>query len=221
MTKFELERLSNADQAPRAEVNVELAHTYWDCVDFIDRFSVELKKSTELFRELRVAEPGRRVSTSILVDDKRLSSNGKLPWLYSQIAKAPELFSSIDYVVLESELKGRLLSFYNTIRPEKVSSIKAEIERYIRSKRITACSHDIAIWHVMRSGALGYRNLPVYRIGGELKSERLVPSFCAPRIVSILNQGDREHEEDAETEILKFVEAPRFDWRSIERAYYY
>jgi hypothetical protein len=219
---IELRRVQNALMAPRAEISLELAHCYWEPETFQERFAIEFGKSIEVARDLKLLSPTKRVSVSILLDDKRLKSENKEDWLTSQISEMGSIFQHIDYVVFETELITRLKLFYNAIQPEKRSAKETEIERYVRMKRLTACSHDIAIWHTMRSGALGSTNLPVYAIcNRDLPSNSLVPSFCASRVVSILNQADRQHEEQAENDLLKYVRADQFDWRSVERNYYY
>lgn len=217
-----LKQLKNAARAPRAELNIEIAHAYWEPAEFQDRLRKEFTLSRELLSRQFPDLNKLRCSTSILIDDKRLAPNiDRVPWLETHIKELKDVFQYVDYIAFESELKNLLNLFYSRIIPQKRASIQRKIERYVRDRKRTACSHDIAIWHAMRSGALGAKNLPVYRVTGLSEPSRLLPSFCSRRVISILRKSDREHEDDAETDILRFVEHDKFNYRDIERYYYY
>tara|TARA_R110000868_G_scaffold98905_1_gene272355 strand:- start:1266 stop:1925 length:660 start_codon:yes stop_codon:yes gene_type:complete len=218
---IDLVQVDNAARAPRADMNIELAHTYWEGSDFCERFRSEFERSMKLMQDLNIAKPRERVSISILIDDKRIEPLDKVAWFLERANLCKAEFSQVDYVVFESDLKSLLRSLYSKIVPNKKNAIQNDIERYVKSKRKTACSHDIALWHTMRSGALGFKGLPIFQVKGERSQARLLPSFCSTRVVSILNQSDREHEENAEVDILQYVASEAFDWRGVERNYYY
>ena len=219
---LDLRSVSDANKAPRADINIEIAHTYWEGEDFAARFREEYAKSVKLLSNLGLSTDQTRIVISVLLDDKRMSSPDRMAWFRSQAVECEKEFQNIDYVVFESDLKSLLSVLYPKIAPARKNAIQSDIERYVRTKKKAACSHDISVWHTMRSGALGYKKLPIYTVVGRNSDKtRLLPSFCAPRLVSILNKSDRDHEEDAETDILRHVRSNRFDWRGIERNYYY
>jgi hypothetical protein len=221
-TMLGLQKVLDGALAPRADMSLELAHCYWEASTFRERFTNEFQKSFEAAKALNLLSKRDRISVSVLIDDKRLKVENKVEWFSGHLTEMAGIFSQVDYVVFETDLMTRLKLFYTALKPEKRYVIETEIERYVSNKKLTACSHDIAIWHALRAGALGSMNLPVYSIlNSAPSSNRLVPSFCAARIVSVLNQSDRQHEDQAENEILKYMRNDQFDWRSVERNYYY
>lgn len=219
---LKMERVENAFLAPRSEINIEIAHVYWDGSGFGERFIEEYNKSIQTIQDLCIIRGVNRFSISILIDDKRINFADKFSWLQYNMNRFSKLFESIDYLVMESDLKNYMSMMYKLVEYRQRRSIESSVERYIRAKKTPACSHDIAVWHLMRSGAFGAINLPVYRIvNTDNRAERLLPSFCASRIASVLNQSDREHEETAEAEILRYISSDHFSWRNVERYYYY
>ncbi len=217
---IELIPIEHGSKAPKADINVEIAHAYWRMDDFTEQLAIDFKQSLNILSSLRQENKGQRISVSLLIDDKRLDIFDKLDWLICESNRCKDIFSVVDYVTFESDLKNLLMLLYGTLKLSNRNAIETDIERYIKTQRKTACSHDIAIWHSMRLGALGNLNLPVYLVKSSEINCDLRPSFCASRVISILNGSDRENEERAEIDILKYIEKDKLDWRNIERYYY-
>jgi hypothetical protein len=216
----ELALVPHGQRAPRADLNIEMAHITWAGPNIRERFCQELEKSRALLEQLRLDRLQFRVVKSILVDDHRIGEGERLSW-FARETKSIDI-QEIDYVVFESELKRLLTVFYSKLSPGVNRVIQNEMERYISNKGRTACSHDIALWHCMRLGILGFYGLPVYEVqktGVASGGGHLVGSFCAGRVASILNISMREHEEDADTELLRHVDF--LDPLSVQRYYYF
>lgn len=216
-----LERIAHGQKSPRAYINIEMAHISWAGPRIYERFSNELNSSLALLKELNLDKSQFRISKSILIDDHRILTNNKVDWFLKEISGFESLFADIDYLTFESDLKQLLTVFYSKLNPSASRSIQNNIERYIANSKRTACSHDIALWHCLRLGVFGYQGLPVYQLDDPSRAKRnsLCPSFCADRVASILNISNREHEEDAESDLLRHLN--QVSSQSIQRYYYY
>jgi len=216
-----LVKVTNGNKHPKSNLNIEMAHVAVDETGYLSKLKQAYIHSVEVERMLGLNRYNFRIARSILVDDKRRPEMNRNTW-FDQICEGlPELANGIDYIAFESDLKNMLNIFYSRVRPEKQVNVKNEIERYLAKRKRTACSHDIALWHSLRLGALGGKGLPVYEISTtDRKNKGLCSSFIATNVCSILPYTDRLHEEDAETDILRHLDRRYGDWRRVKRYYY-
>ncbi len=219
MERISLTPLSYGLTSPKAQVNIEICHVEWNDPFFGDKIREYFQQGQNVVEKAAEKE---RVSTSILVDDKRVYTENADLWLRNKCQEVADVLIYVDYIVLESKLVTMLNRFYAIIDDQHQSYVRKEIERYVKRRGRTACSHDIAIWHCMRLGLLGYGDLPVYRIESNGRDEEsLMPSFCAPSAMSVLVHNEREYEEQAETDLLSYINPKVFRQSMIKRQYFY
>ena len=218
---MKLKTTTNVNRHPKSTLNIEVAHVGVDEPDYISKLDIAFANSLEIENSLCLDKYRFRICRSILIDDKRSPDFDRPEWFRLVHKHLPERLEMIDFVTFESDLKNLLNTFYSRLRHEKQVNVKNEIERYLAKRKRTACSHDIAVWHALRLGALGGKGMPVYEIQSQNSgTSALSGSFVATNICSILPRTDRNHEEDAETNILRHLNPRYGDWKRVKRYYY-
>ena len=218
---MKLKKVTNGNKHPKSELNIEIAHVAAGAPNYAEKLKDAIARSQAITAQLNIERYNFRICHSLLVDDKRTTDFNRDEWLQEVSRHVPDLAKSVDYVTFESDLKNLLNTFYSKLRADKQSTIKNEIERYLQKRKKMACSHDIALWHSLRLGALGGRGIPVYElIDPKSTTAPIKSSFIARHVCSVLPDTDRNHEEDAETDILRHLDRRFGDWRMVKRYYY-
>jgi hypothetical protein len=185
----------------KADINLEFAH-----VEFKSRFDKEqVLASVRIAQDLltRFNNEGLTCSISILIDDKhaehRLTIGDVAPFL----AFLSQHITRIDYICYESRLTDYKEEMFSFLIEEHRDRIRQKVLDYEAKHGKIACSQDIAIWHLMRLGyILGDANT-IVPVGALMRGSQL-PPFQAQRLISILGENDREPEEIAKADILRF-----------------
>lgn len=192
-------------QSPRVcDVNIEFAH-----VDF-DRnheFSKEqLQSSIDAAENIIKNEifAGHSCTTCILVDDKQvshppLSQESVLEFLNLATNQIP-----VDYICFESNLPSYVDDLLEQVDEEHERLVRGKLEKYVHRTGRIGCSHDIAIWHLMRLGRIYPEPRHVIPVTAILRSDSSSPPFFAKRVISVLSHVDEDAEIRARTEILQY-----------------
>jgi hypothetical protein len=176
--------------------NIEVAHVNWGTPGAPGSVEESLADA-----EVYLAGWRRRGATfvvSALIDDKELGIPNRSKWLELCSQRYPNLFKIIDFVCFESDLILLKKEFLSQIQESQRGRIDREMERYREKHGHIACSHDIAIWHLLRLGLLN-------------SGEKLLPAINDRRFgfargaLSILEDEDRIAEERAR-ELLLYCE---------------
>ena len=215
---MKLNRVDNGYKHPLSSMNIEIAHISTDNDNYKSDLYQNIEKSLDLIDNININRYELKTCFSILIDDKRSNINNREKWISDNIFPVDNL-KMIDYLCFESDLKGYVSVLYAKLSAEHRTSVSRQMERYINKMGKTACSHDIALWHSLRLGVLGSRTLPVYQVAHKGRID-IINSFIAKNVVSVLNKSDREHEEDAEIDILQYLDPDVADYRRIGRFYY-
>jgi len=218
---MKLSRITNANRPPKSSMNIEVAHVAVEGANYLKKLEKAFEASLRIEEELQLNRYEFRSVRSLLVDDKRRPNLDRDTWFEELAESLGDYIRQIDYIAFESDLKNTLNVFYSRIKADKQNTVKNNFERYLAKRKRTGCSHDIALWHAMRLGALGSRGLPIFEVKrskDELTALR--GSFVATNVCSILPVADRNFEEDAETDILRHLDSRYGDWRRIKRYYY-
>lgn len=183
--------------AQMVDVSIEFAH-----VDVGSYDSSEVSRSGEvaarLASEFDVANES--YSVSLLIDDKN-SSERMTPNDVSLLILEASKWLQVDYVVFESRLAEYKLDLFENIKESHRVVVKKFVERYEMKSGRLACSHDIAIWHLMRLGKIAADAATVVPVGS--RRGRIAKPFFAKRVVSILKDEDHDPEEKALDDILR------------------
>jgi hypothetical protein len=201
-----------------SDYNLEFAH-----VMLTDRsFSRdEIVKSARLAKhELqKIAGRGLSCAVCILIDDKHVKRQLSYKHIPAFRDFVNEHFPRVDYICFEKDLPKYKEKIFDNLRPESRDHVEAEIWRYQKKHRKLGCSHDIAIWHMIRLGLINdvdAATLPP--VGWGLCHDR-TPPFVARRVISILSEKDEMFEKKAHDDILRHCIDQRAV-QSIERIYY-
>lgn len=199
----------------RADVNIEFGHIEIDNGKYS---KPELEKSVNVAIELLEKHKGNGLtcSVSMLVDDKKQSNPPDL----SRVTSLIELISSrivVDYICFESRLVAYLDELYDSIKVEHVAKVRQSIESYLERNGRIACSHDIAIWHLLRLGKIRFRPEHILRTNEHI--DRQVAPFVARQVISVLPRHYESQEAKAIDEVLKFCSST--DTHSLIKNHYY
>lgn len=217
MSEFKLNR---ATSDGHFDVNIEFAHI----VPNSDASRYSFTKSYNIFKQFcyECLRKDESFSVSILIDDKRCDRDTAIRWFVEELEIANFEYFDVLYWGIESELVHYLDDFYRCIDDAHRVRISRRVGRYLNAHGKLGCMHDISIWHLLRLGVISIQDSLALRIGRRFRElgddERRL--FYAGRVVSILSEGDRKHEERAIKDILCHVE-PEWDLNSyIEREFY-
>ena len=195
--------------------NLEVAHVNW--ASPAASFSIEEALATAREYTSDWSRSGKSFVICSLVDDKEFRISDRDAWLVEAERGHPELFRMLDYVCFESDLVTLKDEFLNQLQPRQRGRIDREIDRYRRKHGSVACSHDIAVWHMLRLGLLGSGDQIIRAIRRRRERDDL-HSFYARSALSILEEEDREAEERA-SEILRYC-TERDVTKRLELIYY-
>lgn len=182
------------------DINIEFAHI----VPNASRADSSFRLSYSLLLDYidNVEQRGENFCISILVDDKEVGQKLSISWLTEQLDKVNFRYYNILYWVMESELRVYRECLYSLIKDDHRVHISKQIENYLKKHGELACSHDIAIWHLLRLGVIQpLEKVRVGRFAAQLQS----PNFSSKRVASILTLEDSGVEERATTEILNYL----------------
>jgi hypothetical protein len=190
-----------------ADINLEFAHVEFTADGSFDCPTV--KKSCLAAKDLYEGyqRDGLTCATVILIDDKQVPSPHRLS-VYSvdPLLRMASRFLPVDYITFESHLpryKDQLLALLD---PAHRKLVGRDMEYYARRDGRIACSHDIAIWHLLRLGYFDPVTADVAIPVGAL-TPRGLPRFTARRAVSVLSRrlNQDDFETLAETTILRYL----------------
>jgi hypothetical protein len=180
------------------DVSIEFSHVDVGLYDTSD-----VARSGEKASQIAtlLTEQSKTFSVALLIDDKD-SAHQITPNDVSLLIHEASKWLPVNYVVFESRLADYKLDLFECIEESHRVAIRKQVDRYEAKSGRLACSHDIAIWHLLRLGIIkpdASTVVPV--VSGDRYATR---PFFARSIVSILSKEDREPEEKAMCDILRF-----------------
>jgi hypothetical protein len=187
------------------DYSIEFCHIYLN-----ETFSHEHRRSIEVLRRVISRLPtGTTYSLNVLIDD--YNATEELLDIEDLITELRQAEVAPDYLVYEA----RLVPYTNALlglMPE--GRLKRSYERYMRNQGVTPCSFMIAIWYLLRLGAMPLQeDATVYeKNGGHAKP------FVAERLISILPERFEGVERKAASIIAATEFAPLEE--RIRRVYY-
>jgi hypothetical protein len=187
------------------DMNIEFAHVF----PKQPQAELSFQKSFRLLCDyMSVCESKRETfSLSILIDDKQSDAKHTYEWIVSHLNdQGFDRFENL-YWGIESELKHYRNALYEALLVERKPQISRNIEAYLLKHGKLGCTHDIAIWNLLRLGVISpFDSLAIrYQNISQKLSGRQATAFAARRIASILSEADFRFEERADTEILQYV----------------
>ena len=205
-------------EARISDYNLEFAHVALEGRSFNKD---EVKKSAQLaLKEYqRIETAGASCAVCILIDDKHV----KAKVTYKDIPAFRDFvishFPRVDYICFEKNLPRYKEQIFSSLRPDRRDHVEAEIWRYQRKHRQLGCSHDIAIWHLIRLGLINNIDAAILPLVGWGNSRGSAPPFVARNLISILSEKDSAFEKKACEDILDYcVESKSIS--NIKRIYY-
>ena len=182
------------------DVNLEFAHVSFACDEFNHE---QVTRSARLALKLlnRYRQEGLACSMSILIDDKHVRKRLTTAEVRPFLRIASRHVRQIDYICFEKRLPRYKNHLLRQIRPEKRAHVAEEMLRYRKRHGRIGCSHDIAIWHLMRLGLIQGADVGTVVPVGALQAAS--PPFVARRAVSVLCASDKEPEDRAIHDILR------------------
>ena len=180
------------------DVSIEFSH-----VDVASYDSSDVARSGRRASQLAtlLTEQSKTFSVALLIDDKeparQMTSNDVSVLIHEASNWLP-----INYVVFESRLVDYKLDLFESIQDSHKVAVRKQVERYEAKSGRLACSHDIAIWHLLRLGIITPDASTVVPVAS--RDRYTTRPFFAHSVVSILNEEDREAEARAMDEILRF-----------------
>jgi hypothetical protein len=180
------------------DVSIEFSHVDVGSYDASD-VARSGQKASQIATLL--TEQSKTFSVALLIDDKnsahQITSNDVSVLIHEASNWLP-----VNYVVFESRLADYKLDLFECIEDSHRVAIRKQVDRYEAKSGRLACSHDIAIWHLLRLGIItpdASTVVPV--VSGDRFTTR---PFFSRSVVSILSKEDREAEEKAMSDILRF-----------------
>ena len=183
-------------QTQMVDFNIEFSHVD---VESYDSFEVASSGAVAAQIAAKLDADNKTYSVSLLVDDKN-SNERMAPEDISLLLLESSKWLHVDYVVFESRLADYKLDLLENIQDSHRVSVKKLIERYESKSGRLACSHDIAIWHLMRLGKINADVSTVVPVSSH--RGKMVKPFYSRNVISVLSNQDREPEEKAITDVL-------------------
>lgn len=204
----------------KADVNIEFAHTDFAVPLEDPRSERDICISGELASKQLVAHQtmGLECTTSVLIDDKNCERPPTFDDVNHFLSMVALYGPPVDFVCFESMLPEYEAALVKSLRPPERLGAQTEIERYKRSHGGLGCSHDIAIWHLLRLGILGPVHPKSVTAISILASKRIKP-FFARKVVSVIPTQYRQYEDRAQRDILNLCEEEGIA-RQIELIYF-
>ena len=186
-----------------SDYNMEFAHVALEGRSFNKE---EVKKSAALaLKELkRIQTEGSTCAVCILIDDKHVKARVTYKDIPAFRDFVMEHFPRVDYICFEKNLPKYKEQIFPNLQRNKLDHVEAEIWRYQRKHRKLGCSHDIAIWHMIRLGLINNIDAAMLPLVGWGSSKRSVPPFVARKLISVLSEKDQAFERKADEDILRF-----------------
>ena len=180
------------------DVSIEFAH-----IDVSSYDSTDVARSGQKAAQIAkfLTKESKTFSVSLLIDDKE-SAHRMTSYDVSLLMHEASNWLPVDYVVFESRLVDYKLDLFDNIRDSHKLSVTKQVDRFEAKSGRLACSHDIAIWHLLRLGKISPDASTVVPVSSRDRFKTM--HFAARSVFSILNEADREPEERAMSEILKF-----------------
>lgn len=201
-----------------SDYNLEFAHVMLSGRTF-DKDEV-IKSAKLAKRELhRIKKLGASCAVCILIDDKHVKR--KLTYKYIPDFRdfVLEQFPHVDYICFEKDLPRYKEKVFGKLRPETRDHVEAEIWRYQKKHRKLGCSHDIAIWHMIRLGLINDIDAATLPPVGWGHRRGHTPSFVARHLISILSKKDESFERRAYDDVLQYCVDQKLI-SNIKRVYY-
>jgi hypothetical protein len=201
-----------------SDYNLEFAHVMLTERSFNKD---EVVKSAELAkREFeRIKKGGSTCTVCILIDDKHVKRKLSYKHIPAFRDFVTQHFPRVDYICFEKDLPKYKEKIFGKLRPESKDHVEAEIWRYQKKHRKLACSHDIAIWHMIRLGLINDIDAATLPPVGWGVRQGNTPPFVARRIISVLSQKDEAPEQRAYEDILRHC-IDQTAVKNIKRIYY-
>lgn len=185
-----------------SDYSLEFAHVALIGKDF-NRSEVTKSADIALKELKRIEKNGFTCAVCILIDDKHVKTTLTYKDITPFLQFVSQHFPRIDYVCFEKSLPRQKDKLFEQLDPDKRDHIAGEFWRYQRDHKKLACSHDIAIWHMIRLGLINDIEagtiVPVGAVGRGAHAR----SFVAKSLISVLSEHDRLSEEKANEEILR------------------
>jgi hypothetical protein len=191
-----------------SDYSVEFAHVAFD-EDYNFDEKIVIKSAKLAKRRLDALEKnGCSYTVCILIDDKHV----KHGLTYKNVGKflrfTREHIPRIDYICFEKRLEDYIDAVIDAVDSSYQDRVTGQIYRYRQKHRKLGCSHDIAVWHLMRLGIVNnIDNQTLVYVGSDLSQDGLQrrnPEFVSRNLISILSRSDRPQEERADKEILQY-----------------
>lgn len=181
----------------------------------------EVRKSADIAaKELAAIEKkGATCAVCILIDDKHVKARLTYREMTTFRDVVVSCFPRVDYIFFEKNLPKFKEQIFPNIREAKRDEVEAALWRYQKKKRGLGCSHDIAIWHMMRLGMINGIDAAMLPPVGWGKARSSAPPFVAKNIVSVLSKKDETFEKKAIEDILRHCDDQKAI-ESIRRVYY-
>jgi hypothetical protein len=188
--------------------NIEFAHV---TLNNKGEFNAEeLRLSCSIAARLcdQLSNQGLSFVTSVLVDDEEFDQAADSD-LVSNLLEQANRSLKIDYVCWESRLHRFSDQLLDLIATEKRANIAKKINRYIARHGHIACSHNIAIWQMIRLGAIPYVGsdmiFPLQSTGAHSSNRTMPGADLAISVLSGFTNYMRVSEDIAEKDILSYV----------------
>jgi hypothetical protein len=205
-------------EADISDYSLEFAHVALIGKDF-NRSEVTKSADIALKELQRIEKKGLTCAVCILIDDKHVKSTLTYKDITPFLQFVSQHFPRIDYVCFEKSLPKHKDKIFEQLDPDKRDHIAGEFWRYQRKHKKLACSHDIAIWHMIRLGLINDIEAGTIVPVGAVGTSAHAPSFVARNLISILSAHDKPFEEKASKEILRHCVDKKAVSR-IQRIYY-
>lgn len=202
-----------------SDYNLEFAHVALEGGRRFDEN--EVRKSADIAaKELATIEKkGSSCAVCILVDDKHVRARLTYREMTTFRDVVVSCFPRVDYIFFEKNLPKFKEQIFSNIREGKRDKVEASLWRYQKTHRRLGCSHDIAIWHMMRLGMINGIDAAMLPPVGWGETTSPAPPFVAKNIVSVLSKKDEAFEQKAVEDILQHCEDAKSIQR-IRRVYY-
>jgi hypothetical protein len=205
-----------------SDVSIEFAHTEFIIQEpNISKFDEDVVyRSSVIARQLndKLTAQGLTCATCILIDDKQVGKPLTPQEVHPLLHIARQQLE-VNYICFENRLP-MYRDLVLALLPEKQRRrVARDMQHYIDKHGKIACSHDIAIWHLMRLGYLDHLG-PDLIIPFDNYGRLRIPHFEAKRVVSILSRklGHDVQEEKADRDILRYCDIPDLSER-VQRIY--
>lgn len=172
-----------------ASLNIEFSHIYIN-----ENFNSEHKKAAEIVKKILKDEPSSKsITTTVLIDDYNPTESFFVEQEF--LANLDNVGIKPDYLAYEA----KLTLWTEEILREMTGKLQRKYLHYVVSKGKSPCSLLVAIWHLIRLGALELKFPSLLK---EISNENLKKPFIAQKILTILPHR-YESVEESSREIIR------------------